>query len=139
MSIQITAHNPNFATAPQALPEDMAVVAQEGFKTVINNRPDFEGGEGQPTAASIGAAARAAGLTYLEQPFSPSQVSQALVEEFARLVADAPKPVLAFCRTGTRSTNIFQAAIAMGILDRDALTLIGVPNDTDSAQKKTLK
>ena len=126
MGISITAHSPLFATAPQASPEDMQLVAQGGFKTVINNRPDYEGGSDQPTADAVGEAARAAGLNYIAQPFSPSQVTQALVEEFAALVGQAEKPVLAFCRTGTRSTNIFQEAMAMGLLNPHDLTLVNV-------------
>ena len=140
MGISITAHSPLFATAPQASPEDMVSVAQEGFKTVINNRPDYEGGSEQPTADAVGEAARAAGLNYIAQPFSPAQVTQALVEEFATLVGQAEKPVLAFCRTGTRSTNIFQAALAMGLLNPRDLTLVGVPNtsvEDEAAQKKS--
>lgn len=140
MAISITAHSPLFATAAQAVPEDMKWVAQEGFKTVINNRPDFEGGADQPTAEAVGEAARAAGLNYITQPFSPSQVTQALVEEFAGLVGRAEKPILAFCRTGTRSTNIFQAAMAMGLLNPQDLTLVdasGVFADDAVAQKKS--
>lgn len=133
MGMTITAHSPLFATAPQARPEDMVLVAQEGFRTVINNRPDYEGGSDQPTADAVGEAARAAGLNYIAQPFSPSQVTQALVEEFAVFVGQAEKPVLAFCRTGTRSTNIFQAAMAMGLLNPHDLTLVNVPDVSDAS------
>lgn len=134
MSLSITAHTPLFATAPQISPDDLVAIKAEGYQSVINHRPDFEGGAEQPTAEVIGAAAQAAGLHYIAQPFSPSQVSQALVEEFAQLMSHAPKPILAFCRTGTRSTNIYQAAIAMGILNPSDLSLVTL---SDSAEKKT--
>ena len=58
----------NVSVAPQLAPEAMAEAAAAGFKSVINNRPDFEGGPTQPTNASIEAAARAAGLEYAFLP-----------------------------------------------------------------------
>ena len=139
MNLNITAHTPLFGTAPQASPDDMAAIKAEGYQTVINNRPDFEGGSDQPTSESMHSAAEAAGLHYIALPFSPSQVTQALVEEFAQRVGEAPKPILAFCRTGTRSTNIYQAAMAMGLLNPNDLTLVHIPNShTDvTAEKKT--
>lgn len=129
MSVDITSHSSLFGTAPQILPDDLAQIKAAGFASVINNRPDFEGGESQPTSDALAVAALAQGLQYSAVPFSPSHVTQTLVEDFARVLADLPKPVLAFCRTGTRSTNIYQAAIAMGLLNQHDLTLV----DTKSA------
>jgi uncharacterized protein (TIGR01244 family) len=53
---------PDVCVAPQLDPAAMAEVARAGFRSVVNNRPDFEGGPGQPTSAAVEAAARAAGL-----------------------------------------------------------------------------
>ena len=117
MSLTVTAHNPLFATAPQASPEDMVAIAQAGFKTVICNRPDFEGGADQPTIEQMHAAATAAGLAFIAQPFSGASMTQATAEEFAAHVAAADKPILAYCRTGTRCANIYQAAVGLGLLD----------------------
>lgn len=139
MSLNITAHTPLFGTAPQIAPDDMVAIKAAGYQSVINNRPDFEGGAEQPTSDAMQAAAQAIGLNYIAQPFSPSQVSQALVEEFAQLIGDAPKPILAFCRTGTRSTNIYQAAMAMGLLNPADLTLVGAGGATAAAEKKTVE
>jgi sulfide:quinone oxidoreductase len=121
MSFTATAHNPLFATAPQASPEDMAAIAQAGFKTVICNRPDFEGGNEQPTIAQIEQAAKAAGLNFIAQPFSGAAMNQQTVEVFAEHVVHAEKPILAYCRTGTRCTNVFQAAVALGLLDAQTM------------------
>jgi uncharacterized protein (TIGR01244 family) len=96
--------------APQLEPSAMAWAAQAGFKSVINNRPDFEGGPGQPTSAAIEAAAAAAGLRYAHLPVSPAVQTPDEIARFASLLADLPKPVLAFCRTGTRSGKLFRAA-----------------------------
>ena len=91
----------SFATSPQLLPGDMAEAAAQGFTLVINNRPDGEA-PGQPAGADVEAAARAAGMDYLHVPVTggptPEQVARV-----RQAVEAAPGPVLAFCRSGTRS------------------------------------
>jgi len=62
MSAPIKPLTQNFAVAPQLGPDDMADVAAAGYKSVIINRPDFEGGPDQPTAADVSRAAQEAGL-----------------------------------------------------------------------------
>ncbi len=102
---------PDFCVAPQLTPEAMAEVAALGFRSVINNRPDFEEGPHQPPSASVQAAAEAAGLQYRHLPVSGGYQSPDEIAAMARLIAELPGPVLAFCRSGTRSTRLFQAAI----------------------------
>jgi len=96
--------------APQLDPSAMAWAAQAGFKSVINNRPDFEGGPDQPTSAEIEAAAVAAGLRYAHLPVSPALQTPEQISRFAALLDELPKPVLAFCRSGTRSGKLYRAA-----------------------------
>ena len=96
--------------APQLDPAAMAWAAQNGFKSVINNRPDFEGGPDQPTSAVIEAAAIAAGLRYAHLPVSPAVQTPEQIAQFAALLADLPRPILAFCRSGTRSGKLYHAA-----------------------------
>ena len=96
--------------APQLDPAAMAWAAQAGFRSVINNRPDFEGGPGQPTSAAIEAAALAAGLQYAHLPVAPAVQTPEQIARFAALLAALPKPILAFCRSGTRSGKLFHAA-----------------------------
>jgi uncharacterized protein (TIGR01244 family) len=96
--------------APQLDPSAMAWAAQAGFKSVINNRPDFEGGPDQPTSATIEAAARAAGLQYAHLPVEPAVQTPEQIARFAQLLAELPKPILAFCRSGARSGKLFRAA-----------------------------
>ena len=96
--------------APQLTPEAMAEAARKGFKTVINNRPDYEEGPEQPTNASIEAAARAAGLVYVFLPVQGGYQSPEEIAAFAKLLAEMPRPFLAFCRSGARSTRLFVAA-----------------------------
>ena len=96
--------------AGQLDPAAMAWAAEVGFKSVVNNRPDFEGGPDQPTNADIEAAARAAGLDYAFLPVLGGYQSPEEIARFATLVATMPKPILAFCRSGARSGKLFRAA-----------------------------
>lgn len=102
----------DIAVAPQLAPEAMAEAAAAGYRSIINNRPDFEGGPTQPTSASLEAAARAAGLDYAWLPVAPSLQSEDEIARFAQLLVTMPKPILAFCRTGTRSGKLVGAALA---------------------------
>ncbi len=96
----------------QLASESMAEVAAAGFRAVVNNRPDFEGGPAQPTSASIEAAARAAGLDYAWLPVAPGVQTAEEIARFAQLLATLPKPILAFCRSGTRSGKLVSAALS---------------------------
>jgi len=98
------------SVAPQLRPEAMGVAARAGFRSVINNRPDHEEGPQQPTNASIEAAARAAGLEYRFLPVNGAYQSPEEIAAFALLLRDLPRPILAFCRSGARSTRLFLAA-----------------------------
>jgi uncharacterized protein (TIGR01244 family) len=104
----------DFAVAPQLGPEDMVEIAKLGYKSVIINRPDFEGGADQPTAQSMSDAAIAAGLRVEYQPVISSQISADDVARFAELLQTMPAPVLAYCRSGARCTVLFQSAMAAG-------------------------
>jgi uncharacterized protein (TIGR01244 family) len=97
--------------APQLDPAAMAWAAQAGFKSVVNNRPDFEGGPDQPTSAQMEQAALAAGLAYAYLPVNPAVQTPAEIARFAQLLLELPKPVLAFCRSGTRSTKLYRATL----------------------------
>jgi len=97
--------------APQLHPEAMAEAARAGFRSVVNNRPDFEEGPEQPTNASIEAAAQAAGLQYRFLPVDGSFQTPEQIAAMARLLAELPRPVLLFCRSGARSTRLYQAAL----------------------------
>jgi uncharacterized protein (TIGR01244 family) len=118
MFIRLT---PQIAVSPQITPEDCARAAAEGFVGIINNRPDGEE-PGQPDAATMKAAAVAAGLRYADIPVDHSGMSMPQVEAMAaELAAAAGRPVLAFCRSGTRSTHLWALAAALGGEDPDAI------------------
>jgi uncharacterized protein (TIGR01244 family) len=91
----------DLSVSPQISLADVAGAAQQGFTTIINNRPDGEE-PGQPTSAEVAAAAAAAGLAYAHIPVRGSPTPEQVEEERAVLAA-AKGPVLAYCRSGTRS------------------------------------
>jgi uncharacterized protein (TIGR01244 family) len=101
----------DLCVAGQLDPAAMAWAARAGFRSVINNRPDFEGGPDQPTSAAIEAAAREQGLAYAFLPVHSAVQTDAEIAQFGALLAQMPKPILAFCRTGTRSGRLFRAAL----------------------------
>ena len=102
--------SPDLCVSPQLGPESMALAAKQGFRSIVNNRPDFEAGPEQPTSAVIEDAAIAAGLAYAHLPVAPAFQSAEEIAQFAALLATMPKPVLAFCRSGARSGKLFLAA-----------------------------
>jgi uncharacterized protein (TIGR01244 family) len=114
MTLPFSQLSPEVCVAGQLTPESMAEAARAGFRSVINNRPDFEGGPDQPTSAQIEAAARSVGLEYRFLPVAPNHQTAQEVTAFAALLAELPQPVLAFCRTGTRSTRLFNAGARRG-------------------------
>ncbi len=89
------------SVAPQISLADVERAKAEGFVMLINNRPDGEE-PGQPTSAEIEAAAKAAGLAYVHIPVRGSPMPEQVEAERAAL-AEVDGPVLAYCRSGTRS------------------------------------
>lgn len=113
-----------FSVAPQLAPEDVAQAASMGFRLILNNRPDAEA-PGQPTSLQMAEAARAAGVAYLHIPFAggpgPGQM-----EAVHAAAMGAEGPVLAFCRSGTRSITIWaQGQVAAGDRTREELVQLG--------------
>ena len=114
----------SFSVAPQIAPGDLAEAARRGFVKVINNRPDGEAPD-QPTSATMAAAAKAAGLEYAHIPVL-GMPSADLVEAMSDAVEAADGPVLAFCRSGTRSITIWSLGQAQtGARSRQELIGLG--------------
>jgi len=112
MALTYTWLTPDFATSPQLAVDDIAQAAAAGFRSIVNNRPDFEGGPAQPTSQAMQQADAAAGIDYA---FLPVQAGFQTPDEIARmreLLDTLPKPVLGFCRSGTRTGHLFRAANA---------------------------
>lgn len=95
----------DLSVAPQISADDVKSVAAN-FKSILCNRPDQEDPD-QPAYAEIEKLAQAAGIAIEFQPVNGSAISDGDVDDFARHVADLPKPVLAYCRSGTRCTVLW--------------------------------
>jgi len=107
----------NVAVAPQLVEADFAEIAARGFRSVVNNRPDGEAPDQLPSAEAE-AAARRHGLTFQYQPVKNGNVTDDdVVDDFARLMDELPRPILFYCRTGTRCTILWTqvAAPRMGV------------------------
>lgn len=107
--MSITPVTDRFAVSPQIAAADLAAIAQAGFRAIICNRPDNEGPD-QPSFAQIEAAARAAGLTARHIPVVPGQITEAHGQAMRAALTELPGPVLAYCRSGARSTSLWQLA-----------------------------
>jgi uncharacterized protein (TIGR01244 family) len=103
---------PDFAVAPQLAVADFAAAAAAGFKAIINNRPDGEA-PGQLSSVDAQKAAEAAGLAYHHIPVQGGPSPAVVAEMAAALEASRSGPVLAYCRSGTRSVTAWAMAQAV--------------------------
>ena len=97
--------NEEVSVSGQLTAEMVEQVKALGFASVICNRPDGEGPD-QPTAAEIEAACSALGMTFAYVPFNPMNPSPTLQADFTEAYKAAPKPLLAYCRSGQRSARL---------------------------------
>jgi sulfide:quinone oxidoreductase len=104
--MKIAKLTPFLAVSPQIAEADFGALAAQGFRAVINNRPDGEA-EDQPSSAALAAAAGRVGLEYRHVPVVSGKITDDDVAAFAQVLDEVKGPVLAFCRTGTRSTTLW--------------------------------
>ena len=104
--MQLKTITPLLSVSEQIQPEDVAALSDAGFKSVICNRPDGEGAD-QPGFAEIESAAKLSGLAAAYLPVISGKVSDEDAQEFGNLLDILPKPVFAYCRTGTRSATLW--------------------------------
>ena len=86
---------------------DLLLIKNQGFKTIINNRPDNEA-PNQPSDNEISDRAKEQGLSYFYIPISPSGISAENIEHTIMALERTEGPVLAFCRSGTRSSILLE-------------------------------
>ena len=117
--------SPQFAVLPQITPQDIPALKAQGYRAIIANRPDGEGAD-QPTFAEIETAAHAAGMQARYIPISGGMVGDDDVEAFRSALRAMPGPVLAYCRSGTRSIVTWALGQAQGGgRDRAELVALG--------------
>lgn len=121
MTLAIRPLDDAIAVAPQIDPADLVAVKAAGFVAVVNNRPDDEE-PGQPAGDAIRAAAAAAGLGYAAIPIVPGGFGHAQLDAMTAALVAADGPVLAFCRSGTRSCHLW--ALAAAKAGRDPALLV---------------
>lgn len=109
--MQIKKLSSSMSVSAQVLAEDVAAIKAAGFRSIICNRPDGEGAD-QPNHDEIAAAAKADGIELAYLPIVAGKVGDDDADAFATLMADLPGPVLAYCRTGTRSATLWSLAQA---------------------------
>lgn len=88
---------------------------QQGFKSVIVNRPDQELGN-QVTVGQLRTIAEKAKVSVIYQPIMSGQPSNTEIEEFARYYNELPKPILMVCKSGSRSSKLYHQAKLQGLL-----------------------
>ena len=101
----------NIYASPQITLQDVAEAAAMGVKMIINNRPEGESDDQTP-GDEIAAACAAHGIAYVAIPVTHAGFSQPQVQAMAAALAGTDKPVLAYCRSGTRSTLLWALAEA---------------------------
>jgi uncharacterized protein (TIGR01244 family) len=110
---------------PQLTASDIRQAKANGFAAIINNRPDDEE-TGQPSAARNRAAAESKGLGYSHIPVVPGRISKEQVRAFQKALAEADGPVLAHCKTGTRSAILYVIGEVLdGRMQRNEVTPLG--------------
>lgn len=97
------------SVSPQIKHSDLVDIAALGFKTIINNRPDREV-PFQPRTRTLEKRAEQAGLDYIFLPVISGHMTQKDIDDFRAILKNIKSPVLAFCRTGTRSANLWARA-----------------------------
>jgi uncharacterized protein (TIGR01244 family) len=103
--------NSHVSVAPQISVADVKAIAAQGFKTIMNNRPDGESPEQTPSSV-IEAEAKANNIDYVYLPIVSSNITAQNIEDFGKVLSGKPGPILAYCRTGTRCTNMWAMAEA---------------------------
>ncbi len=98
--------SPRFFVSEQIDPHDIGVAAVQGIKTIICNRPDHEIA-GQPEAQSVADAAADHGIDFINMPVVSGKVTEDNVTDFAEAYKTVQGPILAYCRTGMRSTMLW--------------------------------
>lgn len=102
--------DPGFSVSDQLNEADLETLAGQGVTLVVNFRPDGEGGEAQPSSATLAAKAAALGMAYGYIPVIPNQINTEHTEQLKSLLENTAGPVIGFCRTGNRANQVYQLA-----------------------------
>lgn len=104
--MEIKRISPFLSVSPQIYPAHVERLAAQGFKTIINNRPDNETDD-QPLVEELSAEAARHGIEFINIPVIPGEVTEENIKEFGDAMSRVTGPVLAYCRSGMRSTSLW--------------------------------
>ncbi|MGY5393083.1 TIGR01244 family sulfur transferase [Acinetobacter sp. NigerLNRRAM0016] len=137
--MQLKQVNPEFWVADQITAQDIELIAARGIKTVFCNRPDGEGPD-QPNVIEIEQALKPYGIQIQYLPAVSGKVTDEQAEEFKQLYQQAQKPLLAYCRSGTRSITLWALSqVADQTLDQMLLTAKTLGYDLQGVVPRILK
>jgi len=94
------------SVSPQINVGDVAKIKAAGFEIIVNNRPDGEE-DGQPLWADIEAETKRLGLLFVNLPVTSVAQSPEIVAQVGKVLSEAKGPVLLYCRSGTRCTQLW--------------------------------
>jgi len=123
---------PGIAAAAALSAADIEALAASGVKTIVNNRPDGED-PGQLPADEARRLCAAHGIAYHHIPFVAATLTRADIDAFSAVLHSDPKPLVAHCRSGTRSTMIWALTRMLEGEDPAALVALGAKNGVDIA------
>lgn len=110
MNINVTPLDEKLSVTGQINVDDLHEIAESGFKSIICNRPDFEGGTDQPTSEQLEVMAKSLDMVFVYLPVEIGAVSAEHGEKFKALVEALPGPILAFCGSGKRAAALHAGA-----------------------------
>ncbi|WP_348225651.1 sulfur transferase domain-containing protein [Nitrosomonas sp. Is79A3] len=108
MRLDITKLDHILSVAGQINIDDIADIAAAGYKSIICNRPDYEGGRSQPGSEELEAMAELLDITFVYLPVRMSAINAERAEAFQKFMVELPKLVLAFCGSGKRATALYE-------------------------------
>ena len=108
--------NAQVSVAGQMTTDKFQQLLKDGFKSVIVNRPDQEQGN-TVSVAQLRQIAEQSQVSVIYQPILSGKISQTDVTEFAKYYNELPKPILMVCRSGSRSSILFNQAKSQGLLN----------------------
>jgi len=100
---------PQVYVSGQVFETDLKLMAKQGVRSIMNNRPDGEA-PGQPLSADLARAAEELGMTFVNVPVDARSITAEQVEAFAKVYDELERPLLIFCRSGARSMKIWELA-----------------------------
>lgn len=112
LQIRVLEVAPQVYVSGQLFETDMKLLAKQGIRTIINNRPDGET-PGQPPSAELAKAAEEYGITFVHFPVEAGKPKEEEVAAFAKACEDLERPIHVFSRAGVRAIRLWETAEAL--------------------------